>query len=395
MSLARMQADLNNEGYTAGYCASKSVKENKALRDINIGEVQDHLVSIGNITATHRSTVCVETPGLTDSELQAAVENLSDTANLEKVLREPERAKPFLLASFASSPSKMKAQTLCHLGDTTGVAYLVNWFQGQSMGTGVSFLDLIPSPDIPPITGTIWALGQSKDARAIPVLSQKLDSLAFPNRGSTDFSHARVLILALGNIGDPSGAPALKRFMERSNISGNEMGPLEWQASSKYELVEAIIELLAAAALYKCGDIDNYGRNVLINYHQNDWRGVLVRYAGFILSGDSTVSPVRTREALPRSPEMMVNVYPNPFGPTTTIFIDTRKHIPARAVQVSVFTVTGRRIKTLDLHRFPVRGNSVRTMVARWDNQGLASGIYFIKIKAGPQTFTRRVTLVK
>ncbi len=394
MPITRMQADLTNEGYAAGYIAAKCVADGVDLRAVDIGAVQDHLAVIGNMTATHRATVCIEMAEVNDSELQSAAENPINE-NLEKILRAPARALPYLHASFAQTPTKDKAQALCLIGDAAGVEYLANWFDGESLGTGVSYLDLIPFPPIPAINATIWALGQSRDVRAVPALAQKLDDVAFLNRGSTDFTHVRSLVLALGKIGDPSGTPALKRFLERSNINGNVMGPMDWQASSKYELVESIVELLGAAALYKCGDIGNIARDRLIDYRDNDWRGVCVRFAGFILSGDSTVSPVKTQYDRPKTPEAAVAVYPNPFNPTITISIATHKHIPNNSFLVAVYTLSGRRVQVLDVQRLPIRSNGARNMVAYWNGEGMASGMYFIKIKVGLRTYTKRVILVR
>ena len=410
MPLARMQWDLTNEGYAVGYIAAKCVNDGVALRDVDINAVQDHLASIENMSTAHRTTACVEMAGVTDSELQIAVQDLSDTSNFEKILREPQRSIPFLRASFADAPTKDKAQALCTIGDTSAVEYLANWFDNQPLGLGIAYDDLIPTPPMPAINATIWALGQSKDLRAVPALAQKLDTISMPTPwpsnpsvfvspfGSYNFSHVRSLLLAMGKIGDPSGAPALKRFLERTssayNVRGNVMGFLEWQASSKKEMVNGIVELLAASAIYKCGDIDNIGRNVLVDYRDNDWRGVLVRYAGFILSGDSSVSTTKIETALPEDFGMVVSAYPNPFNPAIKISIATGKALSGKTVQVEVYDMKGSRIEKLNTQRLSMHKDH-NSLALSWDATKRASGMYIIKTTVGNQTSIKRVTLIR
>ena len=84
--------------------------------------------------------------------------------------------------------------------------------------------------------------------------------------------------------------------------------------------------------------------------------------------------------------------YPNPFNPTTTI----RFQLPVRCdVQLSVFDVTGREIKSL------VNGTmDAGTYSVVWrgeDNMGrpLASGVYIVKVHAGSFIKTQKAVLLK
>jgi hypothetical protein len=86
---------------------------------------------------------------------------------------------------------------------------------------------------------------------------------------------------------------------------------------------------------------------------------------------------------------------PNPFNPTTRI----EYGIPAGAtlvdVQLEIYDVQGRRVRTL------IRGQEAPGMHASiWDGrddsgQRMQSGIYFYRLQAGDQTLTRKMMLVK
>lgn len=83
---------------------------------------------------------------------------------------------------------------------------------------------------------------------------------------------------------------------------------------------------------------------------------------------------------------------PNPFGERTTI----KFALPEQTdVTLTVYDTMGRRVATLvdglvraGTHRIPWAG---RTR----DGQALASGVYLLRLTAGDQAFTRRMTLVR
>jgi hypothetical protein len=84
--------------------------------------------------------------------------------------------------------------------------------------------------------------------------------------------------------------------------------------------------------------------------------------------------------------------YPNPFNPTTTIRFTIPRSVK---VELFVFDITGRRIKTLVSKQMPAGTHAVQ-----WDgtdNSGkkVASGIYFYQIKAGNYVDVKRMALVK
>jgi hypothetical protein len=83
--------------------------------------------------------------------------------------------------------------------------------------------------------------------------------------------------------------------------------------------------------------------------------------------------------------------YPNPFRGATTVKYDIPEQM---SVRLSVFDVLGRRVATL------VRGErSAGQYTVSWspgeDGSSLASGIYFVRLKAGDAVQSRRITFVR
>jgi FlgD Ig-like domain len=104
-----------------------------------------------------------------------------------------------------------------------------------------------------------------------------------------------------------------------------------------------------------------------------------------------SVTPVED-PAVPRSFALHANV-PNPFNPATTIRYD----VPAGAanVEIAVFDVTGRRVRTLVEGVLPAGQHSVT-----WDGHDdrgatATSGIYFCRMSAGSFVQTRKMALLK
>ena len=84
--------------------------------------------------------------------------------------------------------------------------------------------------------------------------------------------------------------------------------------------------------------------------------------------------------------------YPNPFNPTTTIAFD----LPISSnVELTIFNIAGQKVKTL-LDEYRKAGSHELT----WNGvsatgQAVASGIYFYRLKAGGETATGKMLLLK
>ncbi len=85
--------------------------------------------------------------------------------------------------------------------------------------------------------------------------------------------------------------------------------------------------------------------------------------------------------------------YPNPFNPKTTIRFSLAERA---AVDLSIYSVTGRRVRSLAI------GESMDAGVHEFEWDGLnergtraATGVYFARLVAGRETFTRKMVLLK
>jgi hypothetical protein len=79
--------------------------------------------------------------------------------------------------------------------------------------------------------------------------------------------------------------------------------------------------------------------------------------------------------------------YPNPFNPSTTIPFELSL---AQQVTITVIDVLGREVATLVNTHLPQGKHQVR-----FDASRLSSGLYFIRMDAGEQRFTKAITLLK
>ena len=84
---------------------------------------------------------------------------------------------------------------------------------------------------------------------------------------------------------------------------------------------------------------------------------------------------------------LILNVYPNPFNPTTTI----RFSVEARhSSLLQVFDITGRLVETIENDKL-LPGEHAYT----WDASGLSSGIYFVQLKTPFGSITQKITYLK
>ena len=104
-----------------------------------------------------------------------------------------------------------------------------------------------------------------------------------------------------------------------------------------------------------------------------------------ILSASSTAS-------IPAPPVRITGVYPNPFAASTTVALTLSGAGP---IDVDVYDVRGKRVATI-----ATRGGVAGRNVIEWngrDDAGrrVSTGTYFLKVKAGGQTLTRKVVVVR
>jgi len=84
---------------------------------------------------------------------------------------------------------------------------------------------------------------------------------------------------------------------------------------------------------------------------------------------------------------------PNPFNPVTTIRYDVP--VPGGPVEILIFDVRGRRVRTLVSETMPPGMHAVTWSGTGERGEPAASGIYFVRMTAGSFTQTRKVILLK
>ena len=83
----------------------------------------------------------------------------------------------------------------------------------------------------------------------------------------------------------------------------------------------------------------------------------------------------------------LIGSYPNPFNATATITYETPV---AGNVSLDIYNLLGQKVATL------VNGNNQAGQHnVIWDASSYSSGVYFYKLSAGDQVFTKRMTLLK
>jgi hypothetical protein len=98
------------------------------------------------------------------------------------------------------------------------------------------------------------------------------------------------------------------------------------------------------------------------------------------------VTSVKLPDAVPLRFELYNN-YPNPFNPATTIDYSIPK---TSLVTIKVFDILGREVKTL-VNEEKTSGN----YSIKFNESGLASGVYFYRLQSGDFVSTKKMLLLK
>jgi len=117
-------------------------------------------------------------------------------------------------------------------------------------------------------------------------------------------------------------------------------------------------------------------------YYSSGNESEIVTVEGSV-NADNPVIPVVTK---------LIGNYPNPFNPETTISFSVSE---AANVNVEIYNIKGEKVKTL-VNGFMEANNYTYTWSGTDDNENsVASGVYFYKMKAGRYTSTKKMILMK
>ena len=288
--LIRMQPDIQNQGYAAGVAGAMAAKENKPLRDIDIKALQQHLVDAGNLpesVLTDKDSYPMPT-----EKIAEAVRTLPEGKGAAIIMAQPQDALPLLRdAHMSAKNDKAKleyARMLAVLRDDSGVETLLaeikkadGWDKGwnyKGMGQFGAALS--------PLDGLLIAAARTGDRRALPLVLKMAASLD----AKVEFSHHRAVALACELLGDKQAAAVLAEVLSRPGMMGNHHHTIDAAiergvpggTNAEQTRRESLRELMLARALYRCGDHNGLGRQILENYTK-DFRGHLARHAQAVL----------------------------------------------------------------------------------------------------------------
>jgi len=291
----RMQPDIQNGGYAAGVAAATVAKKGIATRDLDIRELQRHLVEIGNLPEAVLTQE--DSYPLPSEQIEEAVRSAKDGyRGVSVILADPGRATPFLRHAHDSAEAGEDKLTYAHilavLGDPAGLDALIaevvatpEWDQGWRFKAGGQF-----GSNMSRLDRLIYALGRTRDRRALPAILDKVKQLTSDHA----FSHHRAVALALESIADPSAAQPLADLLAKPDLRGHTVTHVERalarekRASSWGALAprrNSLRELMLARALHACGDKDGVARQILDEYAK-DLRGHFARHAQAVVASD-------------------------------------------------------------------------------------------------------------
>ena len=303
MPVIRMQPCLQNQGYAVGWAAAIAARNNQMIRNIDLKSLQKELVKIESLPESVL-TAGDNYPPSPEKIREAASTVTHNLDGLETLLWDKEHSTPLMIEAFnkAKSPEDKLtyARILGMLGQPAGWKVLQesiesqnSWDEGWNyrgmgqFGKSISYLD-----------GLIIALGRTKRTEAIPTLENISKKLT----GTSEFSHFRAVAMALETIADRRGAIILYDLLQLQGVTGHAMADIQTakrltpeSGTDTSTRNNSLRELILAAALYRCGDVNGLGKEILTAYSK-DLRGHYYRHASGVLKMGKKVPELQKGE---------------------------------------------------------------------------------------------------
>jgi len=295
MPILRMQPDVQNQGYAAGYAAALAVQNAVTLRNVDMSALQDHLIAKGILEPADKGTP--DSFPLGSSAIQSAVNGLTnDYATLHTVLTDVDTALPMLRTAYAaqSDPALqlIYAHVLGLLYDPTGVDTLAAAVSAGGWDTGWNYRGMGQyGLSVSQMDSYIIAMGRTLNPAGISPVLAKASLLT----GSSYFSHIRAVSFALENLDGGSSISALSGLLgevEGYALTNSLVAPVIQGYSDTVgdtERNNCLKEISVARALFKLGDdLQTNGSRVLSDYAV-DPREVYASHARLVLENGSSV----------------------------------------------------------------------------------------------------------
>lgn len=290
MPVIRMQPCLQNQGFAVGWAAAISAAKNQNIRYVDIKALQKDLVKIGSLPEHVLTDVDNYPPSM--EKIQAAAKSVVNNLDgLETILWDKERGIIALTDQFYITQNEtdklVYARILGMLGIADGWKELIkaidtyaDWDEGWNFrgmgqfGQSISYLDSL-----------IIAVGRTKKTEALPAIFRLMEKL----KPESEFSHFRAVAIALETIADQKATEPLFKLLQLPGVRGHVMPDI--QTAKKLEPKfqndvstrnNSLRELILGRALYKCGDLNGLG-NQILNEYSKDLRGHYYRHATGVL----------------------------------------------------------------------------------------------------------------
>lgn len=290
MPVIRMQPCLQNQGYAVGMGAAMASANNQLIRYIDIKKLQNELIRIENL----------EPRVLTDQdnypprfeEVQKAAQKLThELDGLEIVMWDTEKGIPALTDQLNMSTTfddkLVYARILGMLDNNSGweivkkaVDSFEKWDKGWNFtgmgqfGMSMSYLDCL-----------VIALGKSRKQDAIPSVI-RLAKMLTPE---SEFSHFRAVAIAFETLGSETPAKTIFELLQMKGMTGHAMTNIQKairdtpaSGTDTSTRNNALREIILGRALFRCGDFNGLG-NQILNDYAKDLRGHFYRHATGVL----------------------------------------------------------------------------------------------------------------
>jgi len=289
MPVIRMQADIQNQGYAAGIAAAMAANSGKSVRQIDIKALQKHLVEKGNLP--ERVLTDEDSFPLPKEKIAQAVERVvNDFDGLEVVIAQLQDSMPLLKKAYEAAESEKAKLAYAHilgmLGEPAGAGTLAEAVEARDWDKGWNYTGMGQyGASLSELDSLIVALGRTRSEQALDPILEKVKQLDV----ESEFSHCRAVAIALETLGDTAAAGPLAEFLKKPGITGHAFTNIEVAMRRTPPGPEdtltrnlSLRELVLARALYRCGDYENIGKNILKEYAY-DLRGHYARHAGAVL----------------------------------------------------------------------------------------------------------------
>ncbi len=290
MPVIRMQPCLQNQGYAVGWAAARAAKNNQKIRYVDIKSLQKELVKIGSLPENVLTDVDNYPPPFEKIQ-QASKTVVNNLEGLETILWDKERGIVALTDQFHLTTKEedklVYARILGMLGIADGWQELIkaidgfdDWDEGWNytgmgqFGKSISYLDSL-----------IIAVGRTKHVEALPTIFRLMKKLTT----ESEFSHFRAVAIALETIADQDAAEPLFNLLQMPGVRGHVMPDIETARKLEPKFQNdvstrnnSLRELILGRALYRCGDLNGVG-NQILNDYSKDLRGHYYRHSSGVL----------------------------------------------------------------------------------------------------------------